>query len=403
MTGQTDWVTVVAERRDVKRLAYVDNLKTLLVAWIIGGHALLGYSAIGGWPYDEVNEVTLTSRAELILAVPLGPSALFVIGVFFFLAGLFVPAALRRRGARRFVMQRVTRLGLPWLAFALLIWPLLMWLTYLAAGRRESYWWVFTHRDPFLHSGPLWFALVLMLFSLAYAGWWVIRRSARPAASPPAEPTGEVDLAGTTALRAGRLIALATVMALATFIVRLWFPARSTQIADPHLWQWPQCAAMFGLGIAGARQGLAASVPDRLRRGCGAITAATLVLVPVLGIAAGVIDLATDTEPFLGGWRWQAMATAVFESILVVAGSVWLLGLAQRRLTHDGPLASACARGAFAAFVLQAPVLLALAVAARPLNVPVEVKSFLVAGLGVLVSFWLGWLAESRTPMRQIM
>ncbi|HET8643546.1 MAG TPA: acyltransferase [Pseudonocardiaceae bacterium] len=390
-------MTIVAERRDVKRLAYVDNLKTILVAWIIGGHGLLGYTAIGGWPYDEVNEVTLTPRAELILAIPLGPSALFVIGVFFFLAGLFVPAALRRRGPGRFAIERIIRLGLPWLAFALLLWPLMMWLTYLASGRHESYWWVFTHRDPFLHSGPLWFALVLMLFSLGYAGWWAIRR--RPAREEPEPKIKDVR----APLRAGRLIALAAGMALATFVVRLWFPARSTQIADPHLWQWPQCAAMFGLGIAGARQSLAASVPDRLRRGCGAITIAALVLVPVLGIAAGVGNLAVDTAPFLGGWRWEAMATAVFESILVVAGSVWLLGVAQRRLNHTGPLASACARGAFAAFMLQAPVLLALAVAARPMAVPVEVKSFLVAGLGIVVSFWLGWLAVSRTPLRRIM
>jgi hypothetical protein len=29
-----------------------DNLKAVLVAWIIAGHAMLGYAAIGGWPYD---------------------------------------------------------------------------------------------------------------------------------------------------------------------------------------------------------------------------------------------------------------------------------------------------------------------------------------------------------------
>jgi hypothetical protein len=394
-------VTIVAGSQDVKRLVYVDNLKVLLVAWIIGGHGLLGYAAIGGWPYDEVNEVTLSSRVELILAAVLGPSALFVIGVFFFISGLFVPGALRRRGPARFVVERVVRLGLPWLAFALLLWPLLMWLTYLAAGQRESYWWVFTHRDPFLHSGPLWFALVLMIFSLVYAGWWTVRR--RPVADRGTEPPEGLSTAQPAPLRPRRLIALAAGVALATFAVRISFPARSTQIADLHVWQWPQCAAMFGLGIAGARQGLAASVPDRLRRACGVTTVATLVFLPPIGVAAGVIDLAADTAPFMGGWRWEAMAAAMFEAILVVAGSVWLLGIAQRRLNHGGPLASACARGAFAAFVLQAPVLLAFAVVARPLVVPVEIKAFLVAGVSVVVSYWLGWLVVSRTPLHKIM
>ena len=31
------------------RLSAVDNLKVILVAWVIGGDALLGYAAIGGW------------------------------------------------------------------------------------------------------------------------------------------------------------------------------------------------------------------------------------------------------------------------------------------------------------------------------------------------------------------
>ena len=39
-------------------MPHLDNLRTILVAWVIGGHALLGYSAVGGWAYDEFHEVT---------------------------------------------------------------------------------------------------------------------------------------------------------------------------------------------------------------------------------------------------------------------------------------------------------------------------------------------------------
>ena len=44
----------------------MDNFKSLLVAWIIGCHALLGYTAIGGWPYDEVNEVTMSPALGIV-------------------------------------------------------------------------------------------------------------------------------------------------------------------------------------------------------------------------------------------------------------------------------------------------------------------------------------------------
>ena len=35
---------------DTRRVVPIDNLKAVLVAWIIAGHAMLGYAAIGGWP-----------------------------------------------------------------------------------------------------------------------------------------------------------------------------------------------------------------------------------------------------------------------------------------------------------------------------------------------------------------
>jgi hypothetical protein len=47
------------------RLPYVDNLRTAMVAWIIGGHALLGYAVIGGWPYVEVHQITAHVEADL--------------------------------------------------------------------------------------------------------------------------------------------------------------------------------------------------------------------------------------------------------------------------------------------------------------------------------------------------
>jgi hypothetical protein len=369
----------------VKRLPQIDNLKSVMVAWIIVGHAFLGYSAVGGWPYDEVNEVTLGSRSELTLAILVGPSALFVVGTFFFLAGMFAPSAVARKGPGRFAGDRVLRLGVPWLGFMLLVWPVFMWLAYRAAGHRVSYWWAFTHRQPLLDSGPLWFAEILLYFSLAYAAWWWI-----------AAKTGRQPGPANAPLSGGQLVAVAGGVALASFAVRLWFPAKSTQVLDLHLWEWPQSLAMFGLGVAAAGRGWAAEVPDRLYRRCGFTVAATLATVPMIAFGVGVSNVAQGAAPFVGGWHWQAMVLASVEASLVVAGSVWVLGTAQRRLLWSGRLSAACSRAAFAAFVLQAPVLLTVAIAARPLALTAEAKAVLVGGVAVLVSFWLGWLIIER-------
>ena len=363
-----------------ERLPHIDNVKTALVAWVIGAHALLGYTAVGGWPYDEVNETTFAPGVEIVLAALIGPSGLFIIGGFFFLAGLFTPRSLERKGLGRFIADRSLRLGLPWAVSAFLIWPLTMWFAYRVAGHHESVVWVVTHRYPLLDSGSLWFTFVLLIFSVCYAIW----RTASPA-DPDAPAPG-----------AGLLVALAAGIAVSSFLIRLVFPAKSGQIFDLHLWQWPQCAAMFALGVACARHGWAREVPDRLRRRSAAVAVLTICLVPIVGIAVGITDLAADLDPFLGGWRWQAAATALVEGILVVSGSLWLLGLAQRLLTQRGRFAAACSRAAFPAFVIQGPILILLALALRPLAAPAEVKAPLVAITALAGSFWLAWRLVSR-------
>src|SRR5689334_9687135 len=185
-----------AEPGSSPRLAHLDNLRTTLVAWVIGGHALLGYSAVGGWAYDEVREVTFAPATELVLVAVIGPSGLFVIGLFFFIAGLFVEPAVARRGPARYARDRLARLGVPWLVSAVLVWPASVWLAAAAAGRTVSFWSVLAGRRPLLDSGSLWFALVLLLYSLAFAAWVGMRG-------------GRTSSAGTRPARTGRVLAAA--------------------------------------------------------------------------------------------------------------------------------------------------------------------------------------------------
>jgi fucose 4-O-acetylase-like acetyltransferase len=359
-----------------RRMPHLDNLRTILVAWVIGGHALLGYSAVGGWAYDEFHEVTFAPATELVLIAILGPSGLFVIGLFFFIAGLVTERAVDRRGPGRYVRDRARRLGVPWLVSALLVWPASVWLAATAAGRDVSFWWVLGHRVPLLDSGSLWFALVLLIYSAGFAVW-------RWQACPPAPPTGRP-------LGGRHLVVAVAAVTVCSFVVRLGFPARSGQIGDLHLWQWPACAGMFVFGVVAARHGWDRHVPDAIHRGCRTATLATLVLLPALALAAGVRDVATDAGPYLGGPHPQALATAAVEGVLVVAGSVWLVGMAERVLGAAGPRARALTRGAFGAFVIQGPVLMAFAVALRGLDVPAELKAPVVAVAAIAACFWLG-------------
>jgi len=379
-----------------ERVAYLDNLKLLLVAVIIAGHGALAYGSLeNAWPYQDIREVQLGAVSDVALAVIVIPAVLFVMGLFFLISGLVTPGSVARKDPVRFARDRLVRLGLPLLVWTLVLWPGAIWISHLAAGDAESFWTQLTDNDPILDTGPMWFVAVLLAYSLAYAGWRAWRRRTAAAVRSAPQPSGP--LSGRT------LVALAAGISAATALVRLIFPIASNEILQSHLWQWPQFVAMFGFGIAAARRGWLNPVSDRIRRGCG--------LAALGGVAAwGLLELAvavTRGNPdvvFDPGFHWASLGMAAIEGPLAVGAAVWLLGLAQRHLDRrPGSLDRAMARSAYGAFLLQGVVLIGLMVALRPLALPAEVKALAVAGLGVAGSFALAWVLVSRTRLGRIL
>ena len=368
------------------RLRYLDNLKILLIAAIIAGHGVMGYAAESWWLYSDVREETLSPVTEALLLIVAMPFALFMIPLLFLVAGLLTPGSLERKGTMAYVRDRLLRLGVPFAAFVLL-WPLLEYLLFRPLGAPTGDYWdrLLDSEEP-LQTGVLWFVGTLLLFSLAYATWCRIRQG-RSSGTWPAQVT------------IGGLLLLAGAVTVTTFIVRLDIPFDSDKYVALDLYQWPECIALFGLGIAAARMGWLTAVPDRLRRQCRIatlLTAAGFGLFTAYGATSG--DLGEET--WGGGWHWEAFAFAALVAALTVFGPVWLLAVAQRhlnrRLQWVGPAVS---RSAYGAFLLQSLVLVAIAVALRPVPVAAEVKALVVATGGIAGSFALAWLLISRIPV----
>jgi acyltransferase-like protein len=373
------------------RVASIDNLKVVMVAGVIAWHAIAGYLDIGGvWTYGDVAEGYFGTVSESITLVLVGPASMFVMGLFFLIAGTLTPGSFDRKGPRRFVRDRLIRLGIPLAAFTFVLWPLMSYALYRAAGEPRGLWDVYADPDPPLDNGPLWFIEVLLIYSLGYASWkaW---RSWRGGAT-------RVVAAGS--LRAGHLVAVGAGITLAAFIIRLWFPFGTLQVTNLHLWQWPQCLGLFGLGIVSVRRGWLRSVPERIRRGCGVVAVVAIAALGVVFALAGESD--RPFGAYAGGWSWQALVFAAIEGALAVSCSIWVLAFAQRRWDHAGRLARAMARSAYAAFMIQGLVLIPIALAMRPIGMPVELKAVVVASVGIVGSFALGWLLVTRTPAGRV-
>jgi hypothetical protein len=392
--GSPDPVDAATRRA---RVAYLDNLKLLLVAVIIAGHGALAYGDLeSAWPYQDVQEVELAGVSNIALSAVVIPAALFAMGLFFLISGLFTPGSVSRKGPRTFARERLVRLGLPLVVWTLLLWPAAIWAAHLAAGDRHSFWWQLTHQEPVLDTGPMWFVEVLLIYSLAYAAWRARHRT-QASGEDARTVSNRAPLSGQT------LVALAAGLSVATVLVRLVFPAASGQIGQSHLWQWPQLVAMFGLGIVAAQRGGLDPVPDRIRRRCGFAALGGVAAFGALGgtMAATGVDGSALFDLRL---HWAPVTLAAIEGPLAVGASVWLLGLAQRHLNRPpGPRGHALARSAYGAFLLQGIVLIGFMIALRPLHVPAEIKALAVAGLGVAGSFGLAWLLVTRTQLGRIL
>ena len=372
-----------------KRLSYLDNLRVVMVAGVIAGHAIAGYAGMN-WTYADVAEGEMGELTQAMFGLLILPFAVFVMALFFLVAGLLTPGSLDRKGPGRFARDRLVRLGIPLAAFMLVLWPLMTYGLYRAAGLPWSLWDVYED-DPILDNGPLWFVEALLIYSLVYAAWvgWRAHRGRVP--SPIT----------TGPLRARHLLALGAGIAIATFIVRRWFPFDSLQFTNAHVWQWPECIGLFGLGIVSARRGWLRPVPDRIRRGCGWV--ALIGTFALIVAFVSTLDPDRSVEVFGGGWRWQALVLAIIGGAISVAASVWVLAFAQRHLDRAGRTARAMGRAAYAAFMFQGLPLIAAALLLRSIDVPLEVKALLVAAGGIAGSFGLGRILVMRTRLGRIM
>jgi hypothetical protein len=288
---------------------------------------------------------------------------------FFFIAGMYTAPSLARKGVRKFLIDRAIRLGVPMLFFIILLSPVIEYADPDAAGWDRGFWAFTLHIWWPPAPGPTWFLGVLLVFSIVYA----LIRSVRPIRDAPRSP-----------LRLWHLAIAALIVALSSYLVRLSIPL-GTEVWRLALGQAPAWIVGFTLGVLGGEQGWFNPIPGRItgvvRRGAWLGFTALLVI----GL------MADNLEPYGGGGTWESMLAAAVEGIIVVAMPLWLLDLFRRKFDRQGPLGMKMSRAAFGAFVIHQLALVGLVLASHYTGWAPEVEYLLVSGLGVAVSFLIGW------------
>jgi peptidoglycan/LPS O-acetylase OafA/YrhL len=357
-----------------QRDLYIDRLRSVMTVFVVLHHTAITYGAIGGWFWHEIDPSGALSSQLLILFCTTNQA--YFMGFFFLLAGYFTPASLERKGYARFIGDRFLRLGLPLLAFGLILGPLTAGIVNYAKG--DGFWscivWLWRHKE--FINGPLWFAQALLIFSLAYCAWRAVFGSPlnKSQRTPSGIPAGYWWL----------LSALGTgVVALA---IRQFVPT-GENVIGLQLGYFATYIFLFGAGIAAWRYDWLRQLTwKNARAGIIALVIAWPAM-PVGSLAASVLN-GPGKSNFGGGLSWTAILYALWEPFVAWGLiALWLL-VFRARMNQPSALWAWLNRRAYAVYIIHPPVLVSVSLLLHGWVAPALVK-FGVVGLLTCISCWL--------------
>ena len=103
-------------------MLYLDNLRAALITGVVLVHLSITYGFDADWMYYEGGETNPVFNAVALMLAGIGMA--FALGLLFLIAGYFTPPAFDRKGSRGFIVDRLKRLAIPWLFYAIFLNPL---------------------------------------------------------------------------------------------------------------------------------------------------------------------------------------------------------------------------------------------------------------------------------------
>ncbi|MHC4630323.1 MAG: acyltransferase family protein [Planctomycetota bacterium] len=375
------------------RLLFIDNLRILLITLVIMLHLSITYGGVGDWYYkegqpDDISFVLLIWHNCTIQA--------FSLGSLFMISGYFTAASYDRKGPRRFLKDRLLRLGIPLLCYDFVIGPLLAY-PLIQVGAQESpgsyYEFLARYYSGFhIGTGPLWFVEALLIFAAFYVLWrLLIKRTAGAGQSDTKFPSCMT------------IAVLALVLGIVSFTVRIWLPIGwSFEPLNLQFPFFPQYICLFTIGVVAYRRNWLMRIDDAVGKfwlSIGIIF--IVVLFPAMFVAGGAFE--GDVSSFAGGFHWQCLAYSVWEQFIGVAMVIGLSVLFRERLNRQGKLARIMSASSYTAYIVHAPVLVLLALAIRSITLYPLLKFALAGLIAVPLCFALGNFIRQLPLARRIL
>lgn len=370
-----------------KRLLYIDNLRLLMIAFVVVQHLAVTYSGMGSWYYMDGRPLGLLSTA--LFGVYQSFTQAYFMGFLFLLAGYFIPGAYDKKGFGLFIKDRFIRLMVPALFYMLLIHPFILyfqlnvyWLN-PKPGFFAYYGSYITSTSVLGGSGPLWFAIALFLFSAIYG---LVRLVKKPRAACWQAVTP----------RTGSMVALIVLIAVFAFLIRIIQPI-GTSVYNMQLCFFAQYIVLFIVGIIAYRSDLFAKISLVAgKRWLFAAIVPGFIVWSAIMLLSGALE---GNEGYNGGFCWESAAYALWESFTAVAVCVGLIAIFREKCNTQGKLVKTLSDNSFAVYVFHAPIIIAVAQLFAPLGWPPILKFALLCVICLPLCFAATHFLFRRIPL----
>jgi peptidoglycan/LPS O-acetylase OafA/YrhL len=353
---------------------YMDRLRAVMTALVLFHHTAITYGGPGGWFWREIEPSSAPS--SLLLTLFCATNQAYFMGFFFLLAGYFTPKSLERKGYCHFLIDRLLRLGIPLLAFIVILGPLTAAIVTAAQG--HGFWptigFLWQHRR--IINGPLWFAQALLIFSTAYCGWRAIFGSPLSPSQQSPKPVPAYRLWLFSALGA----------AAGALAIRQFVPV-GENVFGLQLGYFASYIVLFAIGISAWRYDWLRQLQWKQARPWIIALVIAWPCMPV-SLALSHAPSSQSKSSFAGSMSWPAFLYALWEPFVAWGLiSAWLL-IFRQHMNKPSVIWDWLNRRAYAVYIIHPPVLVGIALLLHGWAAPALMK-FAVTGTITCAAAWV--------------
>lgn len=330
------------------RIYFVDYLRGALVSLVILHHTAITYGGSGSFYYTEP---ATDPVASLVLTLLTNFNQAWFLGAFFLLSAYFTPGSFDRKGAKLFIKDRLIRLFIPLAVFFFVINPLTIYLAFyhmtadqlVQQGITAPMGLNLTFITQSVGTGPLWFVELLLIFEFGYVIWRVaVRdRATKEARSFPSYR---------------KIAAFILILAAAAYALRIVVPLDAQVLGFPSLFDLPQYLSFFIVGTMAARGDWLRKMPDAMAKRffeIALIASATLLVLAIIGTEVSSLGWGS----LVGYGSLSSAIYALWDSTFAVGMTMFAISFFRKRFNSPGRLWSFATKNFYAAYFLQATVI----------------------------------------------